>query len=151
MGARELLADLTRDGFVIEPEGDALLIRPAARLTAALRAAIRTHKPELLALLRDDLASTTAPDFSRRCADCAHRLPRGTCAEPERAGLFPPGHGFGIAWPRRTHAARCPAFDRAPAAEQSSAAAAYAVRLMREPDPSSGPSKAASRRTDAAC
>lgn len=48
--------------------------------------------------------------LGRTCADCRHRLRRGTCARPEAAGLFPPGHGFGIAWPSADHAATCPAF-----------------------------------------
>lgn len=47
---------------------------------------------------------------ARTCRDCSHRLPRGTCREPEAAGLFPPGHGFGIAWGDDEHAETCPAF-----------------------------------------
>lgn len=56
-------------------------------------------------------ATSLTPDYSRRCAGCAHRLAYGTCAEPERAGLIPPGHGFGIVWPPPVHAATCEAFD----------------------------------------
>ncbi|MBK9361924.1 MAG: hypothetical protein IPM99_12680 [Rubrivivax sp.] len=51
-----------------------------------------------------------AANESRTCAGCTHRLPRGTCVEPEAAGLFPPGHGFGIAWPGEGHAESCAAF-----------------------------------------
>lgn len=47
---------------------------------------------------------------ARTCAGCTHRLPRGTCAKPEAAGLFPPGHGFGIAWPDEGHAESCVTF-----------------------------------------
>lgn len=47
---------------------------------------------------------------ARTCADCRHRLRRGTCAEPVAAGLFTAAHGFGIVWPEPDHAATCPAF-----------------------------------------
>ncbi len=50
--------------------------------------------------------------LERSCADCIHRLPRGSCAHPEAAGLFPPGHGFGIAFVEAGHAAVCPAFAK---------------------------------------
>lgn len=51
MGARELLADLTRAGFSIEAAGDKLVVKPAAKLTDDIRTAIRKAKPELLTLL----------------------------------------------------------------------------------------------------
>lgn len=54
---------------------------------------------------------TTHP---RACADCAHRLPRGTCAQPEAAGLIPAGAGFGLVWPEPGHAAGCAAFEAMP-------------------------------------
>lgn len=57
------------------------------------------------------MTTTPTPDYSRRCTDCRHRLPRGTCGEPERAGLFPPGHGFGVTWPPPLHGATCPAYE----------------------------------------
>jgi hypothetical protein len=47
----------------------------------------------------------------RRCADCRHHLPRGTCGEPEAAGLIEVGNGFGIAWPEYGHSKNCPAFS----------------------------------------
>lgn len=47
------------------------------------------------------------------CTNCRHRLPPGTCAEPEAAGLIPAGEGFGIAWPPEGHAAGCPAYSLA--------------------------------------
>lgn len=66
---------------------------------------------------RDEISP--AANEPRTCADCLHRLPRGTCAQPEAAGLFPPGHGFGIAWAEPGHAAGCTAFaGKAPKAER---------------------------------
>jgi hypothetical protein len=47
----------------------------------------------------------------RSCAQCRNVLPRGTCGEPEAAGLVPPGHGFGIATAEPGHAGRCAAFE----------------------------------------
>jgi hypothetical protein len=49
-------------------------------------------------------------ETTNACADCTHLLRLGTCGEPEAAGLFPPGHGFGIAWPPDGHAATCRAY-----------------------------------------
>lgn len=48
-------------------------------------------------------------DAARTCADCANILPRGTCGEPEAAGLSP---NFGIRWASDGHAAGCEAFAR---------------------------------------
>ena len=46
-----LLQHLRSDGFELCVEGDRLRIRPAERLTPALRDALARRKPELLALL----------------------------------------------------------------------------------------------------
>ncbi|MBP6900887.1 MAG: hypothetical protein KBC73_12400 [Burkholderiaceae bacterium] len=51
MGARDLMDTLAGLGIVIAAEGGRLLIRPASRLTDALRADLRAFKPEVLALL----------------------------------------------------------------------------------------------------
>jgi hypothetical protein len=51
MTAAKLLADLTRQGFNLTPEGDGIGVRPASRLTGQQREAIRAHKPALLTLL----------------------------------------------------------------------------------------------------
>lgn len=58
MGARELVAELSRAGVALMVEGDCLVIRPASKLTDNLRAAVRAAKPELLALL-------SAPEHAR--------------------------------------------------------------------------------------
>lgn len=51
MGARELVAELSRAGVALAVDGDCLVIRPASRLTDDMRAAVRAAKRELLALL----------------------------------------------------------------------------------------------------
>jgi hypothetical protein len=51
MSADTLLGTLRAEGYTVAAAGDVLHIGPAARLTDELRAAIRTHKPALLALL----------------------------------------------------------------------------------------------------
>ncbi|MBM3566049.1 MAG: hypothetical protein FJX42_08055 [Alphaproteobacteria bacterium] len=49
-----LLAQLSEAGLSLVADGDRLRVAPANRLTADLRQAIRSHKPELLAALRQD-------------------------------------------------------------------------------------------------
>jgi len=107
MGARELLADLNRDGFSITADGDRLLIRPASKLTDELVSTIRTAKPELLALLA---ANDSTNDPTRTCRGCSHLLRYGTCGEPREAGLLDDGESFGIRWAPAGYAATCPAF-----------------------------------------
>ncbi len=53
MGARELLVDLAAEGLTVAANGDRLVVRPASKLTDAMRAALTLAKPELLALLLD--------------------------------------------------------------------------------------------------
>jgi hypothetical protein len=51
MSAVGLLGNLRAAGYTVAAAGGMLHVGPAARLTDELRAAIRTHKPALLALL----------------------------------------------------------------------------------------------------
>lgn len=51
MGARDLLQSLADAGVSVEADGGRLLIRPASRLTDAMREALRAAKPDLLSLL----------------------------------------------------------------------------------------------------
>lgn len=60
MGARELLANLACAGLSVAVEGARLVIRPACRLTDDLRAAVRSSKPELLALLANTPGNASA-------------------------------------------------------------------------------------------
>ena len=100
MGARDLLAELAEAGLSLATEGDRLVIWPASKLTDPMRNALREAKPELLALL-------SVPSPERTCMACTHRLRRGTCAEPEAAGL---ALKFEVVWPPADHSQRCPAF-----------------------------------------
>lgn len=57
MAVTELLADLQRQGFILTPLPEGRLsVRPAARLTDALRAQLRQRKAELLAALTQQQA-----------------------------------------------------------------------------------------------
>ena len=51
MDAAEILNTLSDQGFNVAIKGEALSIVPASRLSDAMRAEIRAHKPELIALL----------------------------------------------------------------------------------------------------
>jgi hypothetical protein len=54
--ASTLLADLRRRGFSVGVEANGIRISPASQLTDADRQAIRAHKADLLAVLRDRAA-----------------------------------------------------------------------------------------------
>jgi TubC N-terminal docking domain len=136
MGARDLLNGLAGAGLTLKVEGDRLLIRPASKLTDDLRHALRSAKPELLALLADDAersartrarllrwgwpadeADAMAQRLARRdsacddrvsCAgDCAHYRP-GRCGNHKRAGLASAEVGRDLAGLLQ----RCPGFRR---------------------------------------
>ena len=85
MGAHELLADLAGAGLQVTAEYDRLVIRPAAKLTDPMRAALRAVKPELLALLHEDAARLDTFDLAAR--DRRTRLLRWGWSEPEAAAL----------------------------------------------------------------
>ena len=53
MNARAIMADLTRSGFALALDGERLLLSPSDRLDDRLRALIRDHKGELIALLQE--------------------------------------------------------------------------------------------------
>ena len=75
MAARDLLADLVGAGLHVAIDDDRLLIRPASRLTACMRAALLEAKAELLVLLRDLQAVPESIDLapvSAAFADLAH-------------------------------------------------------------------------------
>lgn len=112
MGALDLLADLIGAGFTASAEGGRVVIRPASLLTDDLRAAVVAAKPELLALLAEDLADRAACEeraaimefdgglsradaevAARACITCEFESRHKTCLEPVLAGLAPT---FGI-------------------------------------------------------
>ena len=59
MTASELLNDLRASGFKLAPLDDAIRVEPASKLTPELRATIRQHKPDLLAILTAESFSPT--------------------------------------------------------------------------------------------
>jgi hypothetical protein len=61
MTAADLLERLRAEGFSLVPEGGGICVRPASRLTAAWRQAIRTHKAELFVLLAATEVAAPAP------------------------------------------------------------------------------------------
>ena len=78
--ARELLARLEAEGFVVAHDGERLLVAPRERLTDELRAAIREHRDYLLALLRERaLGFATPPRACPACGYCGfYERPDGT-------------------------------------------------------------------------
>ena len=98
MGARDVLADLAGAGLSVTVEGGELVIRPASKLTDALRAALREAKQAMLALLAEAQAANThkAPELADvartdqeivRFPDLRSRLLRWLWAEPDAESL----------------------------------------------------------------
>jgi hypothetical protein len=52
--AAALLVELTRRGIELQARGDRLRYRPRSAMTPALAKCVEAHKPDLLALLRQD-------------------------------------------------------------------------------------------------
>lgn len=67
-GARELLSELAAAGLTVTTDGASLTIKPASKLTEAMRARLIEAKPELLALLRpiDEFDDTGDVRFAAR-------------------------------------------------------------------------------------
>ena len=115
MSAADLLLHLRAAGFDLAADDGKLLVTPGSMLTDDMCASIRSLKPELVVLLTDaesrpPVTTTTLSSVST-CTDCQHLLRRGTCAEPEGAGLIPAGARFGLAWPPAGHAATCASYS----------------------------------------
>jgi len=115
MTALELLADVTRRGIELVAHGDRLWCHPRSAVTPDLLAGLRTHKPALLALLRDvggpggggGPAETAGPvepwwqahedyqrervERGRRVADDARRLREASGLPPWDTGPRPGG------------------------------------------------------------
>jgi len=87
MGAKALIHELHRRGICIQADGDRLVVEGA--LTDRDRAAIRTHKPELLKALRaaNDSGAGTAPDLGSLLAE-ATRGVEIRPGEPFTADMF---------------------------------------------------------------
>lgn len=115
MSAADLLLHLRAAGFDLTTDDGMLLVTPGSMLSDDMCASIRPLRPELVALLTGAAsrppATTTTLSSVSRCTDCQHLLRRGTCAEPEGAGLISAGAGFGLAWPPAGHGAACASYS----------------------------------------
>jgi hypothetical protein len=69
MGAQDLLENLTRSGFSVSTDGANLVIRPASKLSAEMRAALAASKPELLEVL-----AATAAEVWAELAGVIHQV-----------------------------------------------------------------------------
>jgi hypothetical protein len=75
MDALMLLQELTRQGFILAAEGDAIRVSPPSRLTDPFRQAIIAWKAELLELLRAERpVAAAAGHAGRRSLADADRL-----------------------------------------------------------------------------
>ena len=128
-----LLAELKAAGFALTAEASRLRVAPADRLTDELRAGIREHRAELIALLAAESApavrsgTDTTPAASVRperdmapsrvsCGTCLHFLPDtinqseglGRCG---MTGTGPPagGSGYGACFPLAPR--QCPSYQ----------------------------------------
>lgn len=114
------LDTLRHAGLTVEAEGDRLLVRPRELINDDLRALIREHKPEIMALLRraapfdpeawgeraaiaefdgglsrvDAEALAWAEDDRRRCRHCLNLSKAGTCAVASPGGLVSARRGY---------------------------------------------------------
>jgi hypothetical protein len=61
MTAAQLLQDIRRAGLTLKCDGESILVAPAGQLPPDLRAGIKTHRRELLDLLREPTVSVPAP------------------------------------------------------------------------------------------
>lgn len=63
-----ILDALTRSGFIVQAEGDRLIVRPKERITDEVRAFIRDRKADILAELRET-ASSLPPSAHKELVD----------------------------------------------------------------------------------
>jgi TubC N-terminal docking domain len=75
----ELLAALRAQGRAVTLVGEALHVRPGSRMPEELRAALRAHKAEVMALLRGE---------RKRCAICWRLFPSETLSRQEGLGTW---------------------------------------------------------------
>lgn len=76
---RAFVADLIRQGFQLIPQGDTLAVSPAHKVTPELATLLRTHKPEILRLLRSGTGGTREPavlyyEDPAPCPQCGQQL-----------------------------------------------------------------------------
>jgi len=132
-GSDSLLVELRRRGLTLTARNGQLLVGPAGLLSPELRASIRAHRAELIALLAAESApvvesypsTTQPPRIAQRanlgpsrafCGACSHFLPDyinpseglGRCGV---TGTGPPagGNGYGACFPMAPR--QCPAYQ----------------------------------------
>lgn len=118
MTAHELLAELASAGLCVTAEGGRLIVLPASRLTNAMRAALRSAKPELVPILEgggEKVAGQEQVETGRDqrgdlddrvvCIGCRH-YQVGRCRNHRRAGLATSEVGRALA----ALPQRCPGF-----------------------------------------
>jgi hypothetical protein len=114
------LDTLRHAGLTVEAEGDRLLVQPRSLLNEDLRALLREHKPEILALLRcaapfdresweeraaiaefdgalsceEAEALAWREDDRRRCRHCLNLSKAGTCTVASPGGLVFARRGY---------------------------------------------------------
>ena len=72
MGAAEILRTLTDQGFTLAAAGGRLTVNPSSKLTDAMRAEIRAHKPELVELLTQAANDSRPPYLPPPPASTSH-------------------------------------------------------------------------------
>lgn len=82
MNAIDLLTELRRRGLELRPDGERLLYRPKGAVTPELAAAIRAHKPELLALLSQEAQAELA--LERKAIQAEANIPLTGETRPSR-------------------------------------------------------------------
>ena len=92
MNAAEILSAVRQVGATLQVRGDSLVASNASRIAPAIKAAIREHKPELIAALAKPVCAVCrAPDNLWHFGDalvheqCARFLPKPELAEPRAA------------------------------------------------------------------
>jgi len=92
MNAAEILSAVRQVGATLRVRGDSLVASNASRIAPAIKAAIREHKPELIAALAKPVCAVCrAPDDLWHFGDalvheqCARFLPKPELAEPTAA------------------------------------------------------------------
>jgi hypothetical protein len=97
MNAAHLLADLRAQGFEVTPDGKALIVRPASRLSDTLKEAVRAAKNDLLACL---WAEMLREHYEARAAILEHDggLPRTEAEANARASTGLLARNLGLSW-----------------------------------------------------
>lgn len=102
------LSRMVKAGFTVALDGDALLIKPAAKLTLEQRAFIRDHKAALVAELRADDLAQEVRHARVRCCDCRNFV-RDRIGDGTGIGSCSVGAGAGRSEPSARYPAGYPA------------------------------------------